>query len=123
MAIVKVWVFAVYRKIAVDSSVTSVTQDRIAPATIPEDIIGRVIYFLELNAAISAMLLDVNPFDQPGVENYKREIRQLVAESRSTSFSTKTRPSVWSMFRILLLLSSMEYFLFIVRALGLKTES
>ena len=69
MATVKVWVFAVYRKIAVDSSVTSVTQDRIAPATIPEDIIGRVIYFLELNAAISAMLLDVNPFDQPGVEN------------------------------------------------------
>ena len=43
---------------------------------------------MELNAAISAMLLDVNPFDQPGVENYKREIRQLVAESRSTSFST-----------------------------------
>ena len=88
MATVKVWVFAIYRKIAVDSSVTSVTQDRIAPATIPEDIIGRVIYFLELNAAISAMLLDVNPFDQPGVEIYKREIRQLVAESRSTSFST-----------------------------------
>ena len=88
MATVKVWVFAVYRKIAVDSSVTSVTQDRITPATIPEDIIGRVIYFLELYAAISAMLLDVNPFDQPGVENYKREIRQLVAESRSTSFST-----------------------------------
>ena len=50
--------------------------------------LGQLIYFLELNAAISAMLLDVNPFDQPGVENYKREIRQLVAESRSTSFST-----------------------------------
>ena len=47
MATVKVWVFAVYRKIAVDSSVTSVTQDRIAPATIPEDIIGIALYAVD----------------------------------------------------------------------------
>ncbi len=42
--------------------------------------LGQLIYYLELNAAVSAMLLGVNPFDQPGVENYKREIRQLVAK-------------------------------------------
>ena len=40
--------------------------------------IGQLIYFFELSEAISAMLLGVNPFDQPGVENYKANTRQLV---------------------------------------------
>ena len=40
--------------------------------------LGQLIYFFEMSAAISAMLLGVNPFDQPGVENYKRETRKLV---------------------------------------------
>jgi len=34
---------------------------------------GQLIYFFELAAAISAMVLGVNPFDQPGVEQYKQE--------------------------------------------------
>ena len=42
--------------------------------------IGQLIYFFELSEAISAMLLGVNPFDQPGVENYKRNTRKLVEE-------------------------------------------
>lgn len=40
--------------------------------------IGQLIYFFELSEAISAMLLGVNPFDQPGVENYKANTKQLV---------------------------------------------
>lgn len=39
--------------------------------------LGQLIYFLELVAAIGAYLLDVNPFNQPGVEKYKENIRKL----------------------------------------------
>lgn len=42
--------------------------------------IGQLIYFFELSEAISAMLLGVNPFDQPGVENYKVNTKNLVKE-------------------------------------------
>lgn len=48
--------------------------------SIDEYSMGQLIYFFELSAAISAMLLGVEPFDQPGVENYKRETRKLVEE-------------------------------------------
>ena len=40
--------------------------------------LGQIIYFFEISAAVSAMLLGVNPFDQPGVERYKEKTRQLV---------------------------------------------
>lgn len=40
--------------------------------------IGQLIYFFEISEAISAMLLGVNPFDQPGVEDYKYNTRKLV---------------------------------------------
>ncbi len=36
--------------------------------------IGELIYFFELSCAISATISDVNPFDQPGVEAYKRNM-------------------------------------------------
>ena len=39
---------------------------------------GQLIYFLETTCAITAMLNDVNPFDQPGVEAYKREMHNLL---------------------------------------------
>ena len=39
---------------------------------------GYIIYFFETACAMSAYLLDVNPFDQPGVEDYKREMRNLL---------------------------------------------
>lgn len=42
--------------------------------------LGQLIYFFEMSAAISAMLLGVNPFDQPGVEAYKIETKKLVEE-------------------------------------------
>ena len=39
---------------------------------------GELIYFFELACAISAMLSEVNPFDQPGVEAYKNELAKLM---------------------------------------------
>ena len=41
--------------------------------------IGELIYFFELACAISATLSGVNPFDQPGVEAYKKELKKLLA--------------------------------------------
>ncbi|MBO7131907.1 glucose-6-phosphate isomerase [Candidatus Saccharibacteria bacterium] len=41
---------------------------------------GELIYFFELSCAISAKLFGVNPFDQPGVEAYKNELKKLMAE-------------------------------------------
>lgn len=37
--------------------------------------LGQLIYFLQMTSAIGAYLLDVNPFNQPGVEKYKANIR------------------------------------------------
>lgn len=39
---------------------------------------GELIYFMEFACAISAKLQGVNPFDQPGVEAYKSELRKLI---------------------------------------------
>jgi len=40
------------------------------------DNIGQLIYFFQLSAAFSSILFGVNPFDQPGVEVYKQEVRE-----------------------------------------------
>ena len=42
---------------------------------------GELVYFIELACAISAKLFGVNPFDQPGVEAYKTELKQLLASN------------------------------------------
>lgn len=39
---------------------------------------GELIYFFELACAVSAKLIGVNPFDQPGVEAYKAELKKLL---------------------------------------------
>lgn len=39
---------------------------------------GQLIYFFEMSCAISAYMLGVNPFNQPGVEAYKEETKRLV---------------------------------------------
>lgn len=39
---------------------------------------GELIYFFEMSCALSAKLFNVNPFDQPGVEAYKKELRRLL---------------------------------------------
>ena len=47
------------------------------PAITPREI-GYFIYFMELAAAISGYTLGVNPFDQPGVEAYKKHMFRLL---------------------------------------------
>lgn len=46
-----------------------------------EIIIGQMIYFFEKACAISGMLLEVNPFDQPGVEKYKTNMYDLLGKN------------------------------------------
>ncbi len=41
---------------------------------------GGLIYFFELSCAISGYMLGVNPFDQPGVEAYKRNMFALLGK-------------------------------------------
>ena len=45
---------------------------------ITEYYIGQLIYFFEKSCAISGYLLDINPFDQPGVEAYKNNMFALL---------------------------------------------
>lgn len=49
--------------------------------------LGNLIYFLEIAATIGAYLMDVYPFDQPGVENYKNKVKQALEEREQTGFA------------------------------------
>lgn len=40
--------------------------------------VGQLIYFFEISCAISGYILGVNPFDQPGVEAYKKNMFALL---------------------------------------------
>lgn len=43
-----------------------------------ETTLGELFYFFEMTCAISALILGVNPFNQPGVEEYKKNIKELL---------------------------------------------
>ena len=43
-----------------------------------EECIGELIYFFEMACAMSGSILGVNPFNQPGVEEYKRNMFKLL---------------------------------------------
>ena len=45
-----------------------------------EENLGQLIYFFEKACAISGYLLGVNPFDQPGVESYKKNMFALLGK-------------------------------------------
>lgn len=45
-----------------------------------EEDLGRLIYFFERACAISGYMLGVNPFDQPGVESYKKNMFALLGK-------------------------------------------
>ena len=53
---------------------------RISIPEINEDTLGELIFFYEMACAISGYILDVNPFDQPGVEAYKRNMFALLGK-------------------------------------------
>ena len=45
-----------------------------------DESLGELFYFFELSCALSAYLLGVNPFDQPGVESYKKNMFELLGK-------------------------------------------
>lgn len=51
---------------------------RIEIPQLNEYYIGQLIYFFEIACGISGYILDVNPFDQPGVEAYKKNMFALL---------------------------------------------
>ena len=53
---------------------------RIVMTCIDEYNLGQLIYFFEKGCGISGLLLDVNPFNQPGVEAYKKNMFHLLGK-------------------------------------------
>lgn len=53
---------------------------RITIPALTEANLGELIYFFEKACGISGYMLGVNPFDQPGVESYKRNMFALLAK-------------------------------------------
>jgi glucose-6-phosphate isomerase len=51
---------------------------RISVPEINEETLGQLIYFFEFTCALSGYTLGVNPFDQPGVEAYKKKMFTLL---------------------------------------------
>lgn len=45
-----------------------------------EEELGYLIYFFEKSCAISGYIMGINPFDQPGVENYKKNMFALLGK-------------------------------------------
>ncbi len=43
--------------------------------------LGALFYFFEISCGISGYMLGVNPFDQPGVEDYKRNMFALLGKA------------------------------------------
>ncbi len=53
---------------------------RIVIPKVSEKVLGELIYFFEMACAVSGYMLDVNPFDQPGVEAYKKNMFALLGK-------------------------------------------
>ena len=51
---------------------------RIVLPEISETVLGQLIYFFEAACGISGYILGVNPFNQPGVEAYKKNMFALL---------------------------------------------
>ena len=61
----------------VDGGVPVMTMDM---GELTDKKLGEMFYFFELSCGVSAYLLGVNPFNQPGVELYKRNMFQLLGK-------------------------------------------
>jgi len=53
---------------------------RIVIPEISAFVLGKLIYFFEMACALSGYMLEVNPFDQPGVEAYKKNMFALLGK-------------------------------------------
>lgn len=45
-----------------------------------EEALGQLLYFFMMTAAVTGKLMGIDPFNQPGVEDYKQEIRNLLGQ-------------------------------------------
>ncbi len=61
----------------VDGGVPVITMDM---GELNDEKLGEIFYFFELACGVSAYILGVNPFNQPGVEFYKRNMFQLLGK-------------------------------------------
>ena len=61
----------------VDGNVPVITMD---VGELTNEKLGELFYFFELSCGVSAYMLGVNPFNQPGVEFYKRNMFQLLGK-------------------------------------------
>ena len=64
----------------VDGGVPVITMDM---GELNDAKLGEMFYFFELACGVSAYMLDVNPFNQPGVEFYKRKRRSSARRNRT----------------------------------------
>ena len=53
---------------------------RIDIEEINEYALGQLLYFFMMTAAVTGKLMGIDPFNQPGVEDYKQEIRNLLGQ-------------------------------------------
>ena len=53
---------------------------RLIVPKVDENNIGQLIYFFEFSCALGGYLLGINPFDQPGVEAYKKNMFRLLGK-------------------------------------------
>ena len=56
-----------------------------------EENLGYLIYFLEFSCGVSGYILGVNPFNQPGVEAYKKNMFALLGKPGYESQTEKLR--------------------------------
>jgi glucose-6-phosphate isomerase len=59
-----------------------------------ENYLGEMIYFFEMACALSGYILDVNPFDQPGVEAYKTNMFALLNKPGYEEAAKKIRTRI-----------------------------
>jgi len=53
---------------------------RLQLSELSESSLGELLYFFEISCALSGYILGVNPFDQPGVEAYKKNMFRLLGK-------------------------------------------
>ncbi|NMB70868.1 MAG: glucose-6-phosphate isomerase [Bacteroidales bacterium] len=64
---------------------------RISIPALTESSVGELIYFFEIACGISGYLQGINPFDQPGVEAYKKNMFALLGKPGFEELSRKLR--------------------------------
>lgn len=74
----------VNRKAEIGTTLAHVDGDvpnlRVSIPSVNEHNLGELIFFYEMACAVSGYILDVNPFDQPGVEAYKKNMFALLGK-------------------------------------------